>query len=313
MVAPLEVSRELLALAVDQSNDGITIADAQKEDFPLIYVNAGFERMTGYQSSELLGKSSRLLQGSDTDQAEIFVMHDALNKGEGCLVTLRNYRRDGSMFWNELSISALRNDEGVLTHFAGIQKDVTARILQDQHLRQTNQDLHALNKQLLARTEPLADISDRFDERFNSILQTAQHTHSLLSVLVINLDQFKLFNERYGRAAGDTCLRLVGERITRSFARASDCVARHDGDEFAVVSMGDSVEGLQQHLSKLRDQVRALNIPHGDTQDGVVTICIGAVSLIPQLDTTAPALLDQAEAALHQAKRRGHNCEHIVS
>ncbi|MFA6921304.1 MAG: diguanylate cyclase [Gallionella sp.] len=306
MAAPLEVSRELLALAVDQSHDGITISDASKNDLPLIYVNAGFERMTGYTSAELLGKSSRLLQGHDTDQAEIALMREALHQGENCQISLRNYRKDGSMFWNDLSLSAIRNDQGVLTHYVGIQKDVTARIMPDQRLRQPRTPDNSNH------IDTLTGSSDRFGERLDNILQTAQRTHSLLSVLVVNLDQFKRFNERYGRAAGDTCLRMVGERIAHSFARASDCVARHNGNEFVVASMGDSVEGLQQHLGKLRDQVRALNIPHHDSPDGVVTICAGAVSLIPQRDTTAQDLLKQAEAALLEAKRRGHDCEHIA-
>lgn len=220
------------------------------------------------------------------------------------------------MFWNELSVSAISNDQGTLTHFIGIQKDVTERILRDQHLHQSNLDLHTLNQQLytLSHIDPLVGISNRrhFDEQLANMLQTAQRTHSLLSVLIVNLDQFRLFNERYGRPAGDTCLRMVGERIAKSFARASDCVARYENDEFAVVSMGDSVEGLQQHLSKLRDQIRALNIPHHDSPDGVVTICAGCISLIPQRNTSVQSLLEQAKAALHEAKRRGHDREQIV-
>ena len=315
MVVPLEISRSLLAQAFDQSHEGISIADALQKDWPLIYVNAGFERLTGYKVSELLGKSCRHLQGTDTDQPEIAALREALQQGKDCQVILRNYRKDGSMFWNELSISPVHNDEGVLTHFIGIQHDVTARILLNQQLRQSSLDFHTLNQPLLAHTDPVAGISNRrhFDEQLDYMLQTAQRTHSLLSVLMVDLDQFKLFNDRYGHPAGDACLRMVGERLAKSFARASDCVARFDNDEFAVVSMGDSVEGLQQHLSKLRDQVRALNIPHSDSPEGVVTICASGITLIPQRDTTAQDLIKQADAALHEAKRRGHNCEHIVN
>ncbi len=316
MTLPLKVSRDLLAKAVDQAHGGITIADARKKDWPLVYVNAGFERLTGYPAAESLGKNGRFLQGADTDQYEIAVLRDALHEGKNCRVTLRNYRRDGSMFWNELSVSAVHNEAGVLTHYIGIQQDVTARIMLSQHLRESNLDLHTLNQQLytLAHTDPVAGISNRryFDEQLSQMLQTAQRTHSLLSVLVVNLDMFKCFNNRYGRAAGDACLRMVGERIAKSFARAADCVARYDGDEFAVVSMGDSIEGMQQHLSRLRDQVRALNIPHGDSPEGVVTICAGSVSLIPQRDTSAQGLLKQADNALKAAKQRGHDCENLI-
>lgn len=304
MSAPLEISRELLAQAVDQSHDGITIADATLDDFPLIYVNAGFEHMTGYSSAELLGKSMRILQGSDTDQDEVAVLREALHQGNNCQVTLLNYRKDGSMFWNDLSISAIRDSTGALTHFVGIQKDVTERIMPDRRLHR-----FAIGT---PDTQHRTPVGDHFEERLDGILQTAQRSHSLLSVLMINLDRFDLFNERYGQAAGETCLRMVGERIAHSFSRASDCVARHHLNEFAVASIGDSNEGLQRHIGKLRDQIRALNIPHRDSPDGIVTICAGAVSLIPQRDTTAADLIQQAEDALHQAKRRGHDCEHIA-
>ncbi|MDD4929403.1 MAG: diguanylate cyclase [Gallionella sp.] len=317
MDVPLKISRDLLALAIDQSRDGITIADARLPGWPLIYVNAGFERLTGYVASELLGKSVRFLQGTDTDQPEINILREALRKEQSCVVTLRNYRRDGSMFWNELSLSSVHDTDGTLTHFIGIQNDVTARVTLDQHLRQSNQDLHALNQQLyrLAHTDPLVGISNRlhFEEQLGQMLKTAQRTHSLLSVLVVNLDLFKRFNNRYGRAAGDTCLRMVGDLITRSFARGADCVARYDNDEFAIVSMGGSIEGLQQHLHKLRSQVRALNIPHSDSPEGVVTICGGGISLIPQRDSTAQELLQRASAALLEAKRLGNDSENIVS
>lgn len=316
MFDPSKISRELLAQAVDQTHDGITIADAREPGLPLIYVNAGFQRLTGYPAAELLGKNCSFLQGTDTDQPEIALLRETLSKGQDCLITLRNYRKNGAMFWNELSISALHDEAGTLTHFVGIQKDVTERIMLDQRLRQSNLNLHTLNQQLytLAHTDPLVGISNRrhFDEQLASMLQAAQRTHSLLSVLIVNLDQFKRFNDRYGRTAGDACLRMVGERIARSFARASDCVARYDGDEFAIVSMGDSLEGLKQHLSRLRDQIRALNIPHHDSPDGVITICAGAASLIPQRDTTAQGLLQQANTALRDAKKRGYDCEHIV-
>lgn len=306
MTTPLEISRDLLAQAVDQSHEGITIADASKDDWPLIYVNAGFERLTGYAAAELLGNSCHFLQGTDTEQPEIAVLRDALQQGKNCLVTLRNYRRDGSMFWNELSLSPVCNDAGILTHYIGIQHDVTARILPDQHLHQTAP--HAPGQP----DHPLIDISGRFEEQFSHMLQTAQRTHSLLSVLVIQPDEFKHFNDRYGHAAGHACLRMVGERAAKSFGRSSDCIANYNGDEFAVVSTSDSAEGLQQHLQRLRDQIRALNIPHSDTPDGVVTICIGVISLVPQRDTTAHELLNQANMALQEAKRRGYDCEHLI-
>src|SRR5574340_631642 len=240
MSSAINISRDLLAQAIDQSHDGVTIADARKQGFPLIYVNRGFEKLTGYASGEILGKSYRILQGTDTEQPGLDIVRAAVAKGEGCLVTLRNYRKDGSMFWNELSISPVHDADGNLTHYIGIQKDVTARILLEQHLHQSNLDLQTLNQQLntLVYTDHLVGISNRryFDERFASLLASTQRTHSNISILLIEIDHFRQFNVRYGRSAGEECLRMVGDCIAKSFSRSADCAARYAGEEFAVAS-----------------------------------------------------------------------------
>lgn len=317
MSSAINVPRELLAQVIDQSHDGVTIADARKQGFPLIYVNRGFERLTGYASEEVIGNSYRILQGTDTEQPGLEIVRAAVAKGEGCLVTLRNYRKDGSMFWNELSISPVHDADGNLTHYIGIQKDVTARILLEQHLHQSNLDLQTLNQQLntLVYTDHLVGLSNRrhFDEQFTGLISTAQRTHSELSVLMIDFDHFKQFNERYGRSAGDGCLRMVGDCIAKSFARTSDCTARYGGEEFAVVSLAANIEDLRRHAQKLCEQVRALNIPNSDSSYGVVTISIGGVHRLPERGYTEAELIRLADQALLAAKRSGGNRANIAA
>lgn len=311
-----EISRDLLVHAIDQSCDGITIADAGKKGFPLIYVNKGFEKLTGYSSGEIIGDSHRILQGTDTDQPGLDAIRAAIANEESCVVTLRNYRKDGSMFWNELSISPVHGADGKLTHYIGIQKDVTARILLEQHLHQSNLDLQTLNRQLntLAYTDHLVGLSNRrhFDEQFTSLLSTAQRTHSELSVLMIDFDHFKQFNERYGRAAGEECMRMVGDCIAKSFVRTSDCTARYHGNEFAVVSLAANIAELRHHAQKLCDQVRALNIPNSDSSHGVVTISIGGVHRMPDRESTEAEIISEADQELLAAKRSGGNRVHIA-
>lgn len=320
MNALRKISRDLLvhllARAINQSHDGITIADAKKQGFPLIYVNEGFERLTGYSSSEVIGKNYRILQGIDSEQPELAIIRAAVANEESCVVTLRNYRKDGSMFWNELSISPVHNAQKKLTHYIGIQKDVTARILLEQHLHQSNLDLQTLNQQLntLAYTDPLVGLSNRrhFDEQFASLRSTAQRTHSEMSVLIIDLDYFRQFNERYGRSAGDECLRMVGDCIAKSFARTSDCAARYGGKEFAVVTLAANRDDLRRHAQKLCEQVRALNIPNSDSPHGIVTISIGGVHRQVDRETTEEDIISRAERELHYAKHSGRNCVHLA-
>jgi sigma-B regulation protein RsbU (phosphoserine phosphatase) len=121
---------EQLALkdrALDVAAEGITIADARLPDRPLIYANVGFERLTGYPVSEVLGRNCRFLQGPDTNPAAVAEIRAAVAAERECVVEILNYRRDGSSFWNRLSISPVRDESGVVTHFIGIQSDVTAR------------------------------------------------------------------------------------------------------------------------------------------------------------------------------------------
>lgn len=311
-----QISRDLLVQAINQSCDGITIADAKQRGFPLIYVNEGFERLTGYAAAEVIGKSYRILQGVDTEQPGLDTIRAAVAREESCVVTLRNYRKDGSMFWNELSISPVHGADGKLTHYIGIQKDVTARILLEQHLHQSNLDLQTLNQQLntLVYTDHLAGISNRryFDERFASLLASTQRTRSNISILMIEIDHFRQFNVRYGRSAGEECLRMVGDCIAESFSRSADCAARYAGEEFAVASLAANLDDLKRHAQKLCEQVSSLNIPNSDSSHGVVTISIGGVHRVPDRETTEAMLIKLADQELFAAKRDGHNRVHIL-
>ena len=121
---------EQLALkdrALDVAAEGITIADARLPGRPLIYANDGFERLTGYPVGEVLGRNCRFLQGPDSDPTAVAEIRAAIAEQRECIVEILNYRRDGSSFWNRLSITPVRDDAGVVTHYIGIQSDVTAR------------------------------------------------------------------------------------------------------------------------------------------------------------------------------------------
>ena len=132
---------ECLALkdrALDVAAEGVTIADARQPDRPLIYVNEGFERMTGYTAAEVLGRNCRFLQGPGTSADAIAEIRAALSGRRECLVEILNYRKDGSTFWNRLSITPVRDGTGTVTHFIGVQSDVTARRLAEDGLRRSN-------------------------------------------------------------------------------------------------------------------------------------------------------------------------------
>ncbi|WP_018870567.1 MULTISPECIES: PAS sensor domain-containing protein [unclassified Thioalkalivibrio] len=135
------IDAELLALAVDASNDGVVIAEREGNDNILIYVNRAFEELTGYRSEEILYRDCRFLQNDDSDQDAVREIRAALDEDRPCRVTLRNYRKDGSLFWNELSLTPIFNDEDRLTYYIGIQKDITARVEAEERAERAERQL----------------------------------------------------------------------------------------------------------------------------------------------------------------------------
>lgn len=131
----------LLERAIDATAEGITISDARLPDNPVIYANAGFERLTGYAVHEVVGRNCRFLQGPGSDPAALHEIRQAIQDERACLVELLNYRKDGAPFWNRLSITPLRDAAGSVTHFAGIQSDISP-------LRETQARLEGANRGL---------------------------------------------------------------------------------------------------------------------------------------------------------------------
>jgi PAS domain S-box-containing protein len=130
--------------AISSSADGVVIVSMTLPNSPIIYVNHAFEEITGYEAHEALGMNCRFLQGSDTDQPAIEVIRKAVASGEACHVVLRNYRKNGTMFYNELALSPVANAEGQITHYVGVQTDITERIAAEQVLHLRTERLNAV-------------------------------------------------------------------------------------------------------------------------------------------------------------------------
>ena len=130
-----EASLRLRDRAISAASTGFVIVDAGQPDLPIIYVNAACERITGYSAAELLGRNCRVLGGKGTDPASRAQIREALAAGRGCHVTIRNYRKDGSPFWNDLQISPVTDEAGSLTHYIGVQADISERVALEAELR----------------------------------------------------------------------------------------------------------------------------------------------------------------------------------
>lgn len=311
------VDIELLKQAVMNSRDGITIADTRLPDCPLIFINPAFERLTGYCQEEVVHRNCRFLQGEERDQPNRAVIRDAIARGEPCLVILRNFRKDGSLFWNELSMSPIFDREGRLTHFLGIQKDITSRVLLEERMQAHTRSLEDHQSELLrlATVDGLTGVHNRryFDTQLRIQWKIAARQRESLALFFIDVDHFKAFNDHYGHPAGDEALRAVANQLRAAFRREADFVARYGGEEFVVLTGGMNRLMAREFAENLRARVQTLEISHRATASGFLTISIGFTVCVPGPDDGSEQCLEMADRALYQAKALGRNraVEHL--
>ncbi len=125
--------------AVAASSEGVAVTDPNRPDDPIVYVNPAFEQITGYAAGEALGRNCRFLQGAERDQPQLKILRRALREGRECSVVLKNYKKDGTPFFNELSVSPMFDGSGRLVNFVGVQKDVTERVRWEEELRESEE------------------------------------------------------------------------------------------------------------------------------------------------------------------------------
>lgn len=166
-----EVQLALRNQAIEYSPTAISIADATLPDLPLIYINPAFERNTGYSALEVIGRNCRFLQADDRDQEGIAIIREALQEEQACKVVLRNYRKDGTLFYNELSLAPIHDKDHRLTHYVGISTDVTERVYADERIQSQNEALLIANRALV-RAQQQAEDATRLKTQF---LATMSH------------------------------------------------------------------------------------------------------------------------------------------
>lgn len=305
------IDAAILKQAVLDSRDGITISDPNLPDNPLIFVNYAFEKMTGYSNEEALNQNCRYLQGNQKHQRHIDVIRNAIKNAEYCLVTLKNFRKDGTMFWNELSISPIFDKNGKLANFIGIQKDVTSRVELDQRLSKERKFLKENKAKLeeLVIHDSLTGIYNRrhFETQLKESWQYLIDTQGSLTLMMVDVDYFKRYNDTYGHIAGDDVLKKVASTLSASMRRDTDFTARYGGEEFIVLATEMTQQQAFHYGQTLCVNLRKLNIPHETSTEGFLTISCGIAHIKPISSSNPSLLLQQADTALYTAKANGRN------
>ncbi|GAA4280960.1 PAS domain-containing sensor histidine kinase [Gaetbulibacter aestuarii] len=165
-----EIERNLMlrTKALQSAQNGIVITDALKHDNPIIFYNSAFQKLTGYSDKEILNHNCRFLQKDDRDQPPLKKLRDCISKGQSCQATLRNYKKDGTLFWNDLYVFPITDSEGIVTNFIGIQNDVTHKIQQEEERHHLGSILNeSLNEIYVLDAETLKFLNVNFGAQQN--------------------------------------------------------------------------------------------------------------------------------------------------
>jgi diguanylate cyclase (GGDEF)-like protein/PAS domain S-box-containing protein len=289
-----EAALRLRDRAMQASTNAIIITSALLPGDPIEYVNPAFERITGYAADEAIGRNCRFLQGADRDQAGLNELRAAIREGRDAQVLLRNYRKDGTLFWSQLTVSPVRDPSGRITHFVGVAQDITEAVQYREQLE------HQANHDALTGLPNRNLLSDRLAQG----IAYAQRHRCVLATLFLDLDNFKLVNDTLGHRAGDDLLREIGRRL-KACLREDDTVARLGGDEFVLV-LNDQ-PGKESVTQAVHRVVEAVERPILLENQELIGTCSIGISLYPDDGVDGDALLKNADAAMYRAKSAGRN------
>jgi len=279
------------------------VCDATVPDYPVLYANGAFAQMCGYPVAALLGTNLRMLQGADREQEARQRMRDALERGTPCRVLIRNYRPDGTLFWNEMLIQPVRNAAGRLVQWVGYHRDASDRL---RTIERTAQGLPAW-----MREDRLTGLHSRayFEELLRRDWQVAQRDSHEIGLTLFDIDDLAAYNETFDKAAGDACIRRVSRVICGSYRRASDLIGRWEGGSFAVLTQGDAADKANEYARVVVQRVRDLLIhhPRAASRGRYVTLSAGVASLVPPRELPLETMINACRLALKRVKSRGKN------
>src|SRR6202142_3184865 len=295
---------------VDSSPEGGVLVHAQGSDHPVIYVNPAFEALTGYSAAELVGRNLRLLQADDREQDGRHRLRDALSRGETCRVLLRNYRKDGTMFWNEMTVLPLRHPDGCVTHYAGHHRDAGERLRIDPKVSKDSLSGAHQPTAIAVRDDRLTGLYtlSYLEELLKRDWSIAHREQRSIAVFAVDIDALDLYNATFGRAAGDSTIRRVAHIVSGCLRRSSDVTARIDGGSLIAFAPGLTHEQALRVGHLMAERVRELRIHHPRSAIlRYVSVSVGVCAAVPDSADSPSSLLEKSQQQLQIAKKAGRN------
>jgi two-component system cell cycle response regulator len=305
-----EFDQGLYRRLVESSPEGVVLIDAQGTDHPVIYVNPAFEALTGYSAAELIGRNLRVLQADDRDQDGRHRLRDALSRGETCRVLLRNYRKDGSLFWNEMTVMPLRHADGCVTHYAGHHRDAGERLRIDPKVARDSLSGAHQPTSIAVRDDRLTGLYTLpyLEELLKRDWAVAHREQRSIALFAVDIDALDLYNTTFGRAAGDSTIRRVAHIVSGCLRRSSDVTARIDGGSLIAFAPGLTIEQALRVGQLMAERVRDLRIHHPRSAVlRYISISVGVCACTPGASDSPAELLQKAQQQLQFAKKSGRN------
>jgi diguanylate cyclase (GGDEF)-like protein/PAS domain S-box-containing protein len=284
--------------ALHASSNGIFIARCAGRAHPIEYANPAFERITGYRLSEIIGvdweQICGLMSMPGVDDEQHALLHAAIRERREMRATCRNLRKNGEVYWNDMTVAPVFDDAGTGTHFIGVMNDVTETKQRTSFLE------HEINHDLLTGLANRNLLLDRLDQA----IHLAQRSKALVATILVDLDNFKNINDTLGHEAGDEVLRVMARKMLGS-VRESDTVARLGGDEFVLVLANQpSLRYTLRMIERLRHGME--NAVTLDGREVPVQSSMG-VSIFPHDGANSAELIRAADTAMYHAKMAGRN------
>jgi diguanylate cyclase (GGDEF)-like protein/PAS domain S-box-containing protein len=282
------------------------------------YVNSQMAQMLGYAVDEILGKPFTAFLADGNDEALRAALRDGLTRIIE-RVEVRFARKDKSELWAIVSSNPIIDSVGEISGILLMAVDISDRKFAEEALHKSQYRLRAAYRELetLASLDGLTRIPNRrlFDDRLEEEWRRARRGHSPISLMLIDVDYFKSFNDHYGHISGDDCLRRVAAALADRLRRHEDFLARYGGEEFAVILPDTDHQGALALAEKMRAGVEALAIPHEHSEVSPhVTISVGVAEIRgPAPDLPSRHLVETADRALYDAKHQGRNRVRLVA
>ena len=286
--------------ALDVAPEGVVICESGG-DRVAVYVNPAFCRLTGYEVAELVGKNLRFLQGADREQPELTTLRDSMRHAEPARALLRNQRKDGTVFVNDMQIFPLKDANGQVTHFIGYHREGGTR--------QKTGESGIRGLPNWVREDRLTGLASRyyFEDVLKRDFALAQRDKTDIALLLFDIDQLGPYNEIFDRAGGDAVVKRVARAIAGSFRRGTDVVGRWEGASVIVLMHGTQADHVIQHATTVAHRVREQQIHHPRSQQKYVTVSGGVAIHTARPEDNADKILHAVEHALARAKEQGRN------